>query len=86
MQTEGKLMAVNIKKDAFETEHIEILSGLRNIKKKHNYTKVRIIINDDGSGEIQAYDKTKSIGFNKIISFKNYDELLSIFQEYFFVK
>jgi len=76
-------MAIKFKNESFETEHIEILNGLRNIKKKHNYTKVRIIINDDGSGEIQAYDKTKSIGFNKIISFEKYDELLSIFQEYF---
>jgi len=79
-------MAVHIKNESFETEHIEILNGLRNIKKKHNYTKVRIIMNDDGSGEIQAYDKTKSIGFNKIKSFGNYDDLMSIFQEYFFVK
>ena len=42
-------------------------------------------MNDDGSGEIQAYDKTKSIGFTKKMSFKNYDASLGIFQEYFFV-
>ena len=79
-------MAIDIKQESFEAEHIEILNGLGNIKKKHNYTKVRIIMNDDGSGEIQAYDMTKSIGFTKKMSFKNYDELLGIFQEYFFVK
>ena len=79
-------MTVHIKNESFETEHIEILNGLRNIKKKHNYTKIIIMLNDDGSGKIQAYDKTKSIGFSKIKSFQSYDELLSIFQEYFFVK
>ena len=76
-------MAIDIKQESFETEYIEILKGLQNIKKKHNCNKVRIIMNDDGSGEIQAYDKTKSIGFTKTMSFENYDELLSIFQEYF---
>ena len=79
-------MAVHIKNEFYNPEYVEILKGLQNIKKKHNCNKVRIIMNDDGSGEIQAYDKTKSIGFTKKMSFKNYDELLSIFQEYFFVK
>ena len=79
-------MAVHIKNESLNPEYIEILKGLQNIKKKHNYTKVRIIMNDDSSGEIQAYDKIKSIGFIKIKSFHNYDVLLSIFQEYAFVK
>jgi len=79
-------MTAAMNQDAVATELTQILNGLNNIKKKHNYTKVRIVLNDDGSGEIQAYDKTKSIGLSKIMSFKNYDELLSIFQEYFFVK
>ena len=79
-------MAVHINNKFVHQEYVEILKGLQNIKKQHNCNKVRIIMNDDGSGEIQAYDKTKSIGFTKKMSFKNYDELLSIFQEYFFVK
>ncbi len=79
-------MDIQIEKEYFEIKHIEILNGLKNIRKKRNCTKIRILINDDGSGEIQAYDKAKSIGFNKVMSFKNYDELLGIFQEYYFVK
>ena len=80
------IMAVHINNKFVHPEYVEILKGLQNIKKQHNCNKVRIIMNDDGSGEIQAYDKTKSIGFTKTMSFKNYDELLGIFQEYFFVK
>ena len=79
-------MAVHIKNEFFHPECVEILKGLQNIKKKQDYAKVRIIMNDDGSGEIQAYDKKKSIGFIKTKSFQNYDELLGIFQEYAFVK
>ena len=79
-------MTAAMNQNAFETEHTQILNGLNNIKKKHNYNKVRMMLNDDGSGEIQAYDKTKSIGFKKKKSFQNYDELLSILQEYVFVK
>jgi len=77
-------MAVHIEKESLETEHIEILNGLRNIKKKDDFKNVRLILNVDGSGEIQGYDPGKGITFNNVRAFKNFDELYGIFSEYFF--
>lgn len=68
-------MAVHIEKESLETEHIEILNGLRNIQKKDNLKNVRLILNADGSGEIQGYNPGKGIAFTQVRAFKNFDEL-----------
>jgi len=60
------------------------LNGLRNIQKKDDLKNVRLILDADGSGEIQGYDPGKSIAFNQARAFKNFDELYGIFSESFF--
>ena len=77
-------MAVHIEKESLETERIEILNGLRNIQKKDDFKSVRLILNVDGSGEIQGYNPKSGLAFNQVRAFKNFDELYGIFSEYFF--
>ncbi len=78
-------MAVNIKRENLFPEYIEMLNGLRNIQKKNDLKNVRLILNVDGSGEIQGFN-IKGMSFNQVRAFKNFDELLSILNESYFTR
>jgi len=79
-------MAIHIKQEHLESECVEIVKGLKLIQNKQGFKNVRLIMNDDGSGEIQGFNPKKGLAFNKVKGFKNFDELLAILNEYFFAR
>ena len=79
-------MAIHIKKEILKREYIEILNGLKQIQNKQGFKNVRLVMNADGSGEIQGISPEKGLAFSKMRSFKNFDELLAILNEYYFAR
>ena len=73
-------MSEKINRKKLQQEYSEMLRALRNIQRKNDFKKTRLILNEDGSGEIQGFDLI-GMSYNQVRAFKNFHEIMIILDE-----